>query len=1213
MRRKLARIVLGALLAIFAALAVPAAWLLGTESGLVRLLGLAAHAPGVTIAARGARGSLVGGFEIDEVIIDQERVRVVAQGLRARLDPLGLAALRVEISSLAAHDVAVAVKPRVRPPDPAPVTFMPGPWRLAVGRLAVAALAIRAPAGGQARFTEIAGQVELARARIDSAQLHANGGSYAVDGRATLRAGDPLGLDADVRFTLAVGERRASGSVVAAGTLAALAVRAAVVAPGGASFAGTLDLADGLHVDGQLALNGFDPAPFGVATGALSGKLVIKGSPEQFSIDGRLAAVRLPAGPLAVEIAGGYGQDSLRLQKVTAATEARAGIAPARLAAAGRIDLGARPRVELHGDWTGLRWPVAARSALVASPTGTFRITGGGPFEYELHAALLGPQLPATTLEVQGAVDGARLAVSSFDARLAAGQATGSALLGFGATRPWNLAVSGRGIDPGAFRAPLKGHVNFDLRAEGEGFEPLGHWEAQLDHLAGTVRGLPAHGQGAIRVRGHQLQFDAVKVAFGSAALDANGALGSDSGFRWHLKAARLGDFLDGAAGSVRSEGVVTGDLAHLSAKATLDARDLGFGEWRAAEVRAEADVDATDRRPSMLKLEARHVGHGTSRADRLSVELDGRASAHVLEAKLINGAESTELASRGTYRDGVWTLQLESFRVSGPPLLAYRLVEPSTLVLSRDAASLTKSCVVREESSICTQGTWSNARPWAGTLEAVALPLKLMGIGLPKDMEYSGSVSAHVAAHGAPGQAWTGSGVLEFTDVDFRYRAPNGRMEQVRLDRGNVKLAAEPTAYTGGIEARTVAGSSLAASVRLQRSDEPLARAPLSGTFSTATTEFGVLPLFIPGVDRIAGRLEADLKLSGTAGAPLLAGSAHLTSGEIDVQRTNLLLRNVDAQLAVDGDELTLSTSATTRGGTASAAGHLRWHERAPAGELEFKGERLLVADLPEVRVVASPQLHLAIDRNRITVRGDVTIPSARIAPRDLRNAVIASGDERLVTEEIPPPARALAVDSVVRLVLGDDVTIDAYGLKGKLGGSLLVTARDGEIPFGSGELNVREGKYTAYTRQLDIDRGRLLFAGQALGNPGLDIRAQRRIDTTIAGINVRGTLLKPQITFYSDPAMSQSQIAAMLVLGATIDDIQDTAKTPTSGSGTSGATSVTIGKFLSPNLYLSYGVSLTEAINTLKLRYTIGDRWVIRTESGVQQSIDIEYTIGH
>jgi translocation and assembly module TamB len=1210
MRRTLVRAAFGTLLAAIAVIALAAIWLLATEAGLARLIGLASRVPGITIIVHGAHGTLAGGFEIGELVVEQERVRVVARGLRARLDPLGLPVLH--LTSLAAEDVAVVVKPALRPPDHVPVAFMPGPLQLAVDRLSIAVLEIRAPGGGQVRFTEIGAGLRLARSRIVATELHADGGGYLVDGRATLLSGDPLRLDADLALTVGTGGKRLRSAIAATGTLAALAVRAAVVAPSGASFAGTLALVDVPHVDGRLAVDRFDPAALGFAAGELTGMLDVRGSLDAFSVDGRLATPRLPFGPVAVAAAGGFEHDTLRLQRFAASTRATAGIPAAKLTAAGQIGFGAHPRIDMHGDWTELRWPIAAHNALLVSPAGTFRIAGSGPLEYELRTVLSGPQLPVTTLVARGDVDGARLTVATFEATLASGRATGNAAFGFSAARPWNVALSGRGIDPGAFRAPLRGRINFDGHAAGEGSGSAGHWDARLAHLDGSVRGLAARGSGAISVRGKDVEFDSVRLAFGSAELDASGSLGSDSGFRWRLNAARLGDFLDGAAGSIRSRGALSGDLAHLSAKASLEARDLGFGQWQVAKVTAEADVDATDRRPSALRLAAQGLAHGDSRADQLEVTLDGRASAHTLAMKLTSGTESGELATHGAYRDGVWTLQLESLHVSGPALFAYRLAEPSTLVLSRDAASLTKSCLVREESSICAQGSWSNARPWAATLEAVAMPLKLTGIVLPKDMDYGGSMSAHVAARGAPEQNWTGSGVLELADAEFRYRAANGRMEQLRLDRGSVRLQVDPAAYSGSVDARTVAGSSVAAAIRVQRDEGPLAHAALSGTFATSTTEFGLLPRFIPGVDRIAGRLEADLRLSGTVGAPLLAGSAHLTDGEIDVHRTNLLLRSVDAQLAVDGDELTLSASAATRGGTASAAGRLHWRDRAPAGELDFKGDRLLVADLPEVRVVASPQLHLAVERNRITVRGDVTIPSARIAPRDLRSAVIASGDERIVTDEAAPPASALTVDSVVRLVIGDDVGIDAYGLNGKLGGNLLVTAHSGEIPFGSGELNVREGKYTAYTRELDIERGRLLFAGQALGNPGLDIRAQRRIDTTIAGINVRGTLLKPQITFYSDPAMSQSQIAAMLILGATIDDIQDTAKTPTGGSGAGGATSVTIGKFLAPNLYISYGVSLTEAINTLKLRYTIGDRWVIRTESGVQQSIDIEYTIG-
>jgi translocation and assembly module TamB len=56
---------------------------------------------------------------------------------------------------------------------------------------------------------------------------------------------------------------------------------------------------------------------------------------------------------------------------------------------------------------------------------------------------------------------------------------------------------------------------------------------------------------------------------------------------------------------------------------------------------------------------------------------------------------------------------------------------------------------------------------------------------------------------------------------------------------------------------------------------------------------------------------------------------------------------------------------------------------------------------------------------------------------------------------------------------------------------------------------------------------------------------------------------------------------------------------------------TEFVIGKYLSPRLYVSYGISLVEEINTLKLRYTIGDRWTVSAETGLEQAIDIEYRI--
>jgi translocation and assembly module TamB len=67
---------------------------------------------------------------------------------------------------------------------------------------------------------------------------------------------------------------------------------------------------------------------------------------------------------------------------------------------------------------------------------------------------------------------------------------------------------------------------------------------------------------------------------------------------------------------------------------------------------------------------------------------------------------------------------------------------------------------------------------------------------------------------------------------------------------------------------------------------------------------------------------------------------------------------------------------------------------------------------------------------------------------------------------------------------------------------------------------------------------------------------------------------------------------------------------------SDTTNDTSLVLGRYLSPRLYVSYGISLTEQLNTLKLRYTLGDHWTVKTEvgqgvNGQVSGIDLVYTI--
>ena len=96
------------------------------------------------------------------------------------------------------------------------------------------------------------------------------------------------------------------------------------------------------------------------------------------------------------------------------------------------------------------------------------------------------------------------------------------------------------------------------------------------------------------------------------------------------------------------------------------------------------------------------------------------------------------------------------------------------------------------------------------------------------------------------------------------------------------------------------------------------------------------------------------------------------------------------------------------------------------------------------------------------------------------------------------------------VDVKLGHDVKLAGMGLDGSIRGQLRIDQRPGRVATGTGTLNVG-GTYKAYGQNLQIESGRLLFAGTALDNPGLDIRAVRKIlgasggqgdDTVTAGL---------------------------------------------------------------------------------------------------------------
>jgi translocation and assembly module TamB len=168
-------------------------------------------------------------------------------------------------------------------------------------------------------------------------------------------------------------------------------------------------------------------------------------------------------------------------------------------------------------------------------------------------------------------------------------------------------------------------------------------------------------------------------------------------------------------------------------------------------------------------------------------------------------------------------------------------------------------------------------------------------------------------------------------------------------------------------------------------------------------------------------------------------------------------------------------------------------------------------------------------------------------------------------------------------------------------------------------------------------------VFTGGPITNPGIDVLAVRRPQDVTVGVNVRGTLREPEMRLYSDPSMPQAEQLSWLVFGtplgraagserALLDRTRDTAQLAggdlvvrelgrRSGLSEVGIergdaiaeAALVIGHYLSPRLYVGYGIGIFEnPANSIRLRYIIDRNWSFEAETGERAtSADIRFTI--
>ena len=1244
-RLKIAALILGLLLLVLLSFL---GWVLYSEAGLRFAVAQLPEKMGkATFKIEHVHGTIAGGFGAERVDVDQERAHVRVERGQARVNIWPLLVGRIAVRAASADLVLIEVKRRLTPPPDTPPKFLPRFLSISAEQANARSLVIIAPNGRRVEFSDASGAGIVASKSIRVFEGNIIFGLLQARAIGELRAADPMLLRGEATTRMIIeGQPEWRADANFDGSLDKLPLTAKLQEPFRADMRGELlELASNFHWIGKADVHNFDLRAFGAggALGIITGPLDVGGEMNAFHAKGPLMVPGLGAGPFDILFEGHYDD------RVVNAThyEVRHRATGSTATGEGTIETAVNgPKLLLYGDWRGLRWPLAARFTaqtpqIFSSPEGKYRLEGLWPYAIAASGDVYIPQLDPMALNLRGALHKDHLQIDQLDLGAFGGHSVLAGEARWTPDESWALAGSVKGFNPAELRPGFTGALDFNLKARGAPFSADGDLDVAFSNLTGRLRGNSASGSGRVLRHGEDWTFEKLRFRAGNTSLALDGDLGAKGALNldFSLDADNLALLAEGARGELHASGRIGGTSDAPIIKLNAQGSGIEHEDVSVDKLTANIDLDWRGQRASHADIAISRLVVDQRALTQFNATLDGVTADHKLKVDALAGKTALHLSGQGSFANGAWNGTILDLFIDDTENLNLQLDQPVAVMASAAAGKLNSLCLHGKIARLCGGGEWSESG-WSARAEAHSLPIGTLTAGLTPKVEYQGTLNATANLSANGGAAFVGDARVDLVDAAIRHKLASGRTDVITFGSGFVTLKAEPDHMNAELRLDAATRGLIAGRMRAERNSGDMMNWPMRGQLQMATGELGFITLYVPDIDRASGHFDANLDFSGTLGAPSASGVIKLSRAELDLYQLNLALRELEMEARIVSNNLEFTSTAKAGAGSLSSSGKLEWRDSLPYGDLKLSGENLRVVDVPEARIDASPDLDFRIAGREIQVKGEVKVPLARIRPADLTNAVLASADEKLVgpTEEIEQdPFR---VTSEITMTLGDKVTIETYGLSGHVTGSISERTLPDQPTRATGELQVKDGQYTALARKLDIERGRLIFNGGLLADPAVDIRAVKVLPDVKAGVNVRGTLREPRLTFFSEPSIPQSQIVSLILAGSSLESAQrsDRAGTGAAGQEVAGQaaallaaqfgsklgipdisvesdmsndTSLVLGKYLSPRLFVSYGVSLTESINTIKMRYTINDRWTIKTEAGKERAADLVFTI--
>ncbi|WP_436857986.1 autotransporter assembly complex protein TamB [Citrobacter tructae] len=869
-------------------------------------------------------------------------------------------------------------------------------------------------------------------------------------------------------------------------------------------------------------------------------------------------------------------------------------------------------------------------------------------YTLSMRAAVKGQDIPPATITLDAKGNEQQINLDKLNVAALEGKTELKALVDWQQAISWRGELTLDGINTAKEVPDWPSKLNGLIKTRGSLYG--GSWQMEIPELklTGNVKQNKVNVDGSLKGNSYmQWTIPGLHLELGPNSAEVKGELGvKDLNLDATIDAPGLDNALPGLGGTAKGRVKVRGTVEAPQLLADITARNLRWQELSVAQVRVEGDIKSTDQIAGKLDVRVERISQPDVNINLVTLNAKGSEKQHELQLRVQGEPVSGQLDLAGSFdrKEERWKGNLSNTRFQTPvgPL---SLTRPIALDYrnQEQKISIGPHCWANPNAELCVPQTIDAGAEGRAVVNLNRFDLAMLKPFMPETTQASGvftgkaDVSWDTTKEGLP----QGNVTLSGRSVKVT-QTVNDAPLPLAFDTLNVSADLHNNRAQLGWLIRLANNGQLEGQVQVT---DPQGRRNLGGTVAIRNLNLAMVnPIFARG-EKAAGMLNANLRLGGDLQSPQMFGQMQLSGLDIDGNFMPFDMQPSQLAMNFTGTRSTLAGEIRTQQGQINLSGDADWSQidnwRA---RVAAKGSKVRITVPPIVRLDVSPDVVFEATPNLFTLDGRVDVPWARIVVHELpESAVGVSSDEVILNDDLQPekPQTAgIPINSNLIVHVGNNVRIDAFGLKARLTGDLKV-AQDKQGLGLNGQINIPQGRFHAYGQDLIVRKGELLFSGPP-DQPLLNIEAIRNPEATeddvIAGVRVTGTADEPKAEIFSDPAMSQQMALSYLLRGQGLDSEQSDSAAMTSmliglgvaqsgqvvgkigetfgvsnlaldTQGVGDSSQVVVSGYVLPGLQVKYGVGIFDSLATLTLRYRLMPKLYLEAVSGVDQALDLLY----